>query len=298
MIVQLTKDTIVNGGVRKAGEIIVVDDRTGYKLERRWLAERVDDDWNDRLHEMYPELENRESGTDVRDVLVFVPVYRLEPETVKAVLAMEWDGAISYLFQRDNPAPEMRDKLKRNVTNHLHQYKRGREAFLRGRYDAMLIVESDIIPPADALQRLAQVGTDVAYGVYRFRGSDIVNIFERYRDRNGIRARNIGESLSVRHSVFRRAVRMGVYPCSGAGFGCVLIKRKVLEQIEFRVEYPKNGSYCDSFWTEDVYRAGFTMAADMRVVCGHKDENGEILWPKMPRMDRTAMELRDESQSG
>ena len=101
----------------------------------------------------------------MRDLLVFCPVLRLEPETVTGMFALEWDGPISILLQRDNPTGNP-------YLDHLHQYQRGREAFLNGRYEGMLVVESDVIVPGDTLRRLVglvQDGADVAYGVYLFR---------------------------------------------------------------------------------------------------------------------------------
>lgn len=221
------------------------------------------------------------------DVLVFCPVYRLEPETIDAIFALEWDGPISYLFQRDNPVTdgEISPKVEgqhdreriRGVLNHHHQYERGREAFLHGRYDAMLVVESDIVPPPYALQRLAALECDVAYGVYVFRRHKTINIFERYPQP----ARNPGESLSVHPRKLWEALRAGVVECSGAGLGCTLIRRHVLERFPFRtLSADMNPQvHCDTWFTHDVYGAGYSMKADMSVVCGHKDEHGEILWP-------------------
>jgi hypothetical protein len=276
MLIRLLQDAVIDGAVWPGGYVVNVDEQTAELMENRGVCESLEETQTHKpiIHEQ---------GPAIMDVMVFVPVYRLEPETVQAVMGLEWGGAISHLFQRDNPHGPMRDELKRKVMNHLHQYQRGREIFLKGTYDAMLIVESDIIPPADALVKLANVGADVAYGVYRFRGSDIINIFERYPDNSGRRARNVGESLTVRQKVFKQAVRQRIYTCSGAGFGCVLIRRRVLDAIEFRMEYPKNGAYCDTWFTEDVYHAGYTQAADMTVICGHKDVDGTVLWPKYPR---------------
>lgn len=210
----------------------------------------------------------------IRDVLAFTPVYRLEPETVQALFALEWGGPLSFLLQRDNPGPN-------GIVNHLHQYTRGREVFLLGPYDAMLIVESDIIPPPDALTRLAALDCDVAYGVYVFRSkvSPVVNVFERYPDNNGRPARNAGESLTVR-GLWRQAQRRGVVPCSGGGLGIILVKRHVLKAVPFAL--PDDGdprTFCDTPWTQAVYQAGYTMRADTRVICGHKDTDGEVLWP-------------------
>ena len=217
----------------------------------------------------------------IDDILVFTPVWRLEPETIDAIFSLEWGGPLSFLFQRDNPHPDQRDKLKRKVLNHLHQYKRGREVFLEGSYDAMMVVESDIIPPKDAIQKLAALDADLAYGVYRFRLSNVINIFEMYPGR----PRNVGESLSIRPGRLAAAVKAGVTKCSGAGFGCILIKREVMEKIPFRVEWPKNGGHCDSPFVRDAMRRGFEQLADMTVVCGHKDERGQILWPELPQLN-------------
>jgi hypothetical protein len=204
----------------------------------------------------------------MRDVLIFTPVLRLEAETVRALMRLEWEGPLSLLLQQDNPSGN-------RVQDHLHQYQRGREAFLNGSYEAMLVVESDIVPPPDALQRLAALDCDIAYGctVFRAKGSThVVNILERYPGH----ARNTGESLTVR-GLWQEALRRGAIECSGSGLACVLIQRRVLEAIEFRSE---EGMYCDVAWTEDVYRAGFSMKADARVLCGHVDAEGAVLWPE------------------
>lgn len=199
------------------------------------------------------------------DVLVFTPVLRLEPETVFALLRMEHDGPITVMLQRDNPTGN-------GYRDHYHQYKRGRDLFLSGPYDAMLVIESDVIPPENTLTRLLALDADIAYGCYMFQ-SNVVNVLERYKQP----ARNIGESLTVR-GLWPAAKRQGIVECSGAGLGCVLIRRRVLEAVPFK---PVDGTsgHCDWVWTEDAYRAGFTMKADTMVVCGHKLPNEEVLWP-------------------
>lgn len=200
-------------------------------------------------------------------VMIFTPYGpRLEPETVTAVLNIKWDGPLRYLLQRDNPHGDGREDI-------LHQYRRARQLFLAGDDDAMLIIESDIVPPADTLQRLARLDADAAYGVYRFRVSRVINIFERYPVP---KPRNEGESLSVHPPLLAAARRAGVYPCSGGGLGCVLIHRHVLEAIDFRLE---SAAHCDTYFNRDLLRGGYRQMADMDVVCGHKDEYGEVLWP-------------------
>jgi len=211
------------------------------------------------------------------DVLVFTPLLRFEAETREAIFAMRWDGPISYLFQRDNPhgdpyEADPWDGRGVGIRNHLHQYQRGREVFLQGRYDAMLVVESDIVPPPNTLQDLAAMEVDLAYGCYLLKPHRIVNVFELYTQP----ASNIGESLSIWPGKWQEALKQGIVPCSGAGFGCVLIKRWVLERVEFRVEWPQNGAHCDSFFTQDVYKLGAKMAASTAVLCKHIGEDGTV----------------------
>lgn len=208
----------------------------------------------------------------INDVMVFTPVYRLEPETYEAIFNLEWDGPLTFVFQDDNPHHVPGNERKTGVENHLHQYRRGRETFLAGRYDAMLCIESDIIPPPDALKKLAALDADLAYGVYMFRVSPIVNLFEAYNRPS----RNHGESFSIRHLW---PPPRQIMECSGGGLGCVLIKRHVLEKHDFRLSQPTSLVHCDSPFTGDCWQAGYDMRADTTVICGHKDEHGHIKWP-------------------
>lgn len=259
MQVRLTQPVVIKGAVWQAGKVIDIEKSLAEDLEYMGKARRLEHEWADEIKKRPP--------TPINDVLVFVPVYRLEPETVAAVHALEWDGALTIVFQRDNPHKEGR----RNI---LHQYRRGRELFMAGSYDAMLVIESDIIPPPDTLKKLAALNTDCAYGVYRFRQSDVINIFEKYPGK----PRNVGESLSVKPHLLARALSKGIYPCSGAGLGVILIKRHVLELIDFRLE---ESADCDTYFTRDVMAAGFEQLADMSIICGHKDKDGTIHYPNL-----------------
>ena len=201
----------------------------------------------------------------IHDVLVFTPVYRLEPETVRSIFSLEWDGPMSILLQRDNPTGNP-------YRDHLHQYQRGREHFLSGPYDAMLVIENDLIVPPDTLKRLAAMDCDVAYGCYVYRDGKVVNILERYPGD----AKNPGESLTIRH-LWKAAQQKGIIECSGGGLGCVLVRRNVIERVPFE-DYYNGGQFMDFPWTCAVYDAGFRMMADCDVQCGHVDRDGAELW--------------------
>lgn len=204
----------------------------------------------------------------ISSVFIFTPVFRLEPETVRALMMLDWPGPLALYMQRDNP----HDNGRENIT---HQYQSGRRVFLAGNWDAMLVIESDIIPPPDTLTRLAALQADVAYGHYVFRTTQTSNVYERYPGQ----PRNEGESLSVWKRKYSAAMRAGVVDCSGAGLGCALILRHVLERFDFH--HPHNdGGHCDTYFNRDVLRAGMIQRADMHLFCGHKHVDGQVYWPK------------------
>lgn len=199
-------------------------------------------------------------------VMIFTPFGpRLEPETVKAIEAIEWPGQLRIVFQNENPYTDWRENI-------LYQYQLGRKRFMAGEDDAMLVIESDIIPPPDTLIKLAAIDADVAYGVYQFRNSPVINIFEKYPGT----PRNEGESLSIHPDKLRAAIRRRITPMTGGGLGCALIHRHVLARFDFW--HGETGA-CDTYFNRDVMRAGMRQMADMTVICGHKHENGTVIWP-------------------
>lgn len=286
---RVLRDWVIEGSVQYAGAVLDLDAHLVERLEPDEIVVRVhEEDYRDRVEDRYPESANQESA--IRDVMVFTPVYRLEERTVDAVLGLQWDKAISWVFQTDNPNEIDGDIERegaarwRGVLNHLHQYQRGREVFLASRSDAMLIVESDMLPPRDALKTMVEVmerGMDIVYGVYRFRQSDVINVHELLPDGQRV----IGQNLSVRPHLLKRAVKLGVYPCSGIGFGCTLIRREVLEAVPLRID-AMNSSHCDTYFAKDALEKGFRQAADFRVICGHIDYDGSVKWPSLPEVER------------
>ena len=206
-------------------------------------------------------------------VLIFCPTYRLEPETVGAIFCQTYAGPMDILFTRDNPTGN--DKA-----DHLHNYIKGRKAFLDGGYDYLWIVESDIIPPTDALEKLIAIGSDVASGAYVFRrGKPVFSVF-RYIKGHTCPDETLDNFPSLRASSWGKVVK-----CSGAGIGCMLINRQTVERVPFRVD-PEN-CHCDWVFVHDLLKAGVNYRAHLGVICGHKQPDGVILWPTREGVERT-----------
>jgi hypothetical protein len=181
----------------------------------------------------------------------------MRPETRKSIKATRFADKWQWYLSKHNPfpAPDRR--------NYLAQYEHIREKALAEGWDALLLVEHDMEIPPDALQKLWDTGSQVAYGVYLLRhGANVVNAYEY------IGAKNIGESLSMWPKRLATARKEEVARVSGVGFGCTLIRRETLERIPFRSN-DKGTAAPDVPFAQDVLAAGIESVAHFGVLCGH-----------------------------
>lgn len=207
-------------------------------------------------------------------ILVFCPTYRLESETVDAIFRQEWDDVMDVMFSRWNPPGNDRNVI-------LWQYSRAEGLLKTRQYDALFCVESDVIPPPDALQKLVALEKDVANGLYMFRRGPPVANSIRYIE--GCSWPDQSYSLIDQGremaTVWGKTIRV-----SGLGLGCSLIRRHVFESVHFRAS---DTTHCDWGFAADCLQRGYEMWCDMSVVCGHKKPDGEILWPTIDGYETT-----------
>jgi hypothetical protein len=216
-------------------------------------------------------------------VLIFTPTW-LDPKTGEDAIRPECEASIkAQVFDEfdwhvgtDNPY------AIGDYRNVLHQYQAAREWFLNWGdcesipYEAMLTVEHDnVLPDPGALQRMFDTPGDVIYAPYMLRhGARFLNTWTYENDRQ------LGEPLNHHKLEFLQALVDVVYRVSGAGFGCTLMRRAVLEKIEFT---PPAGN--DDNWVPDLrfakacLAAGFVANGRFDVPVGHFDEEGRLLQP-------------------
>lgn len=182
-------------------------------------------------------------------LLVFTPTFgdHLRRETVDSVAALTFGGTLTHEIGRFNPYG---DGDLRNVTA---QYQRARDIFLDGDWDALLTVEHDMVVSGNAAQKLWDDGAGVVYGVYLLRQGLMLNA--RSLDGTFYRDKPLADAAIV----------------SGVGLGCTLIRRAVLEAVEFR----QDDTYgtCDVPFAEDCRAAGIAQIARFDVACGHILDN-------------------------
>ena len=202
-------------------------------------------------------------------LLIYCPMYpgerRIRRQTIESIFTLDCGCKCTVVFGREDQVIDG-EYADTNITK---KYNEARLMMLDGDYDAMLTVEADMVVPVITLQRFFRVNADVIYGLYVSRHSKKWLVFDELAQATG--------SYACDTADFAKDAWGKVVTSKGAGFGCTLIKRNVLENIPFRAGGPMS---CDWYFALECEREGFTQKHDLGVVCGHIDNN-EILWPSL-----------------
>ena len=206
------------------------------------------------------------------------------PQAMDSMYGLEWDGQLDFLqlVGGDDPATP--------VANITRKYNEVRDVALNMGYDGLLTIESDMIVPGDALERLAAVDADVVYGVYIWRrGGYFWTAYSSLKEKRG-------KSISRDPGAARKAWGK-VIETKGVGMGCTLIHRRVLEALPFK-NAPAMNWCCDWALALDCQEEGFVQKHDLGVICGHiqRDlgisgmgkgypQGPKVLWPDITKPD-------------
>ena len=191
------------------------------------------------------------------------------------------DGLAALLFdQSDDPCCCWE-------TNVFRKYQQARTLALAGNYDALMLLESDMVIPPDAVTQLAALDAPVAYGAYVLRhGMNVWNACVALDDFGGFFLTDtiVRENAPHEWNALQAGLPFQVY---GSGFGCLLLRRDVLQEIPFRNSLgARVGDYhVDWLFAADCNARGIRQMLNPRVVCGHVDEDGAILYPDLTQPD-------------
>lgn len=205
------------------------------------------------------------------NILIDTPLMRLPDSgrvetfarALDALYGLDWDGPLDYIQRAGDD-----DYGNRNAAC-THKHNRTRAIFLAGEWDALLTVDSDMLPPPDGLKRLVALDCDVAYGLYANRPAPHPWCAAVRLDDHGWR------SLSA-FPAEARAAWGQPFAVKGVGFGFTLIRRHVIEAAPFR---DWSGVSCDWALGCDAQRYGWSQVMDLGCVVGHIARNGTVLWP-------------------
>lgn len=189
-----------------------------------------------------------------------------------------------------------------------------RYRFLKGDYTHLFILESDVFIEIDKLQRLIDLDADVANYTYpmkleRYKGQYSLCVQLKDVNNNARMITPQDSKLLLRQGV--KVLNVDVINdkvISHCGYGCTLVKRKVLEKIEFRTGVFKgiktndkkrlHNPYPDSFFHEDVRLHNFNNVLDTDYLPYHANLNNETVeYAKIIQIrNQTTRKQRREAQ--
>lgn len=221
------------------------------------------------------------------NVLLFCPTFekngklQIRNRTRSSIEALE--GCSQVEISASNPYSD-------RALNILAQYKRARALTLAGNHSHLLTFEHDMVAPPDGLKMLLEIDAPVVYGLYVLRhGRNVINAWRKNPASN-----YPGMSLSLFPDELRAARKKVIVEVSGVGFGFTLIRRDVLEAIDFHAAVGGRSQVPDVPFSADCLQHGFMQICRFDVECGHIDQHGSILWAfrnggKMTKKDYIAL---------
>ena len=252
---------------------------------------------------------------DALKVLAFTPfhpAYGVRPRTWQSIrqAIQAYEGQVDWVaMSGDNPHAVAYDNVAR-------QQNKARRLALDGGYDALLSIEADMIIPPDTISALIEANADIAYGLYVWRHR--VQRWSAYTDLNLFGGKSIAFWQDKAQDAWGDIIDV-----AGLGMGCTLIRTDVLKHLRFRLyegrrddwevqaykpqlEFmganpykPRKSMVCtDWMMAMDAAHFGYSQRCNTRVVCGHIDTDGGVLWPDPDAPELYRRDCDNAGQSG
>lgn len=142
-------------------------------------------------------------------------------------------------------------------------------------YEKLLVVESDVFPPASVIEDLLYCDKKVVGALYdRDEGSHrklCIQTHTQVAPRN-IQARNIvemGEGREIEAGFMDGSAKQ----VASVGMGCIMIDVSVLKKIPFRFDSSRIQFAPDALFSEDLFRNKIPIYANAAVMCEHRNDS-------------------------
>ena len=192
--------------------------------------------------------------TENINILIAIPTFdSILPDTFKSIYGLYIPEGVSCFFDfvRGYDCAKARNDIAKEA--------------LKYNFDYVLMIDSDIIVPSNALQNMLETHVDICLGVYPRKNTkdETVELFKLGYD-NFIETYHMSE-LEKFNSIFE---------VKGGGYGCALICTKVFKNITFpwfRYVTYSNGFVLseDNYFSDKISSEGYKIYCDPRVKCGH-----------------------------
>jgi GT2 family glycosyltransferase len=190
-------------------------------------------------------------------ILIAVPTFEnIEPETFKSIYGLRRPESATVMFDyiKGYDVARARNMIAREALDYDFNY--------------VLMVDSDVVLPAEALERLVAADKDIVTGWYPRKRTttgqtEIFTFNGGHRDFDDFCNLNVDEMPSE------------LMPIKGCGLGCALIKTEVFRKIseskwfEYK-EYPSGHILSeDTGFCVKAAEAGYEIWLEPKVACGH-----------------------------
>ena len=154
-------------------------------------------------------------------------------------------------------------KSTRQLLAESHEHLR--KSTLKGGYDFLLHLESDITPPPNIIEQLLSHQKSVVSGSYFINhgGESHLMVQEIEHQLTGIR-----ETINMKGGSDIKYADGKLHKVYACGLGVTLIHKSVLEQIEFRY-IEEVDAHPDTFFAHDLNQLGIEQFLDTSILCKH-----------------------------
>lgn len=210
-------------------------------------------DWRDDPNVvMYRNMTWEQARGCEKRVLIAVPTFdKAEPECFKAIYDMEKPCLCSFEFVKGYGIAKARNDIARRA--------------VEGGYDYVLMVDSDVVVPHDALALMLEGDADVVFGCYPRKNTSTgqSELFSEGRD--------FGDENNIPYA--QLDLEGNRIEVKGSGMGCTLIKTASFERVGFPwfeyVQYSDGNVLSEDLRFCEKAEGVLKMQADTRVRCGH-----------------------------
>lgn len=188
-------------------------------------------------------------------ILIAVPTFEnILPECFKAIYDLDKCGhEVSFEFVKGYDCAKARNVIAKKAID--------------GKYDYVMMVDSDTIVPENALNAMLEGNADIVMGCVpkkNVRGETVL-----FASRDNLKGK--GFYKVIKYDELKGTSRIDL---KGGGFGCVLIRTRVFTALNypyFKYVVYENGSALseDLYLCREAKAKGFVIEADPRVKCGH-----------------------------
>lgn len=145
--------------------------------------------------------------------------------------------------------------------------------FLAGKYTHLLWLDTDVLVPTDAIERLLKHDKPITFGIYlggqKIKGTvKLAPVIYDFAPKEGY----------LKMVPVNRVMGEEVFEVLAGGFGCCLIKKEVVKAVQLRQNKELGGGE-DILFCKDAREKGFRSYADTSIKCTHMRPERDYEFP-------------------